>query len=218
MRQALEAYLADLRSQGRWSAVAEAERRLELIVFKDPIADLKLEYATRDDFDAWRDRLTRGRQPRTVNHYVAAVAAGLNRAIELGHVGSPAAWRLKPLWVEEEETPFLGPAHRAAIITAAEPYTAAFLRGLELTGARPKELAAVTRGDFDGQVLKLAHRKGRPFKLRVRYTVLGTGGVAFFAEQAKGKVAVRAALHARWRDTLAVAGLVMPNPGGDRAG
>lgn len=188
VRQALEAYLADLRCHGRWSALPEAERRLELIVFKDPIADLKLEYATRDDFDAWRGRLMVGRQPRTVNNYIAAIAAGLNRAIELGHVGSPAAWRLKPLVVEEEDTPFLGPGQRAAIIAAAEPYTAAFLRGLELTGARPKELAAATRGDFDGQVLKLAHRKGRPFKPRVRYTVLGADGVAFFTEQAKGKL------------------------------
>src|SRR5579872_2226328 len=188
VRQALEAYVADLKAQGRWSAVAEAERRLQQIVFQDPIAHLKLEYATKDDFDAWRDRLIVGRRPLSVNHYFRVVAAGLNRAIELGHVGDPASWRLRPLLVEEEERVFLGPAQRAAIIDSADPCTAAFLRGLELTGARPKELGAVVRGDFDGQCVRLAHRKGTPRKQRVRYTVLGAEGVAFFGEQSKGKL------------------------------
>jgi len=189
VRQALEAYLADLQCQGRWAALNEAQNRFELIVFEDPIASLKLEYATRDDFDAWRDRVAIGRRPRTVNHYFRAVAAGLNRAIELGHVGFPAAWRLRPLLVEEEETRvFLGPTQRAAIIAAADVHTAAFLRGLEVTGARPKELAAVRRSDFDGQAVKLAHRKGSPLRPRVRYTVLGIEGVDFFSEQSRGKL------------------------------
>jgi integrase len=146
VREALGAYLADLRGQRRWSTVTEAEHRIEFLVFDDPIADLKLERATRDDFEAWRDRRAVGRRTRTVNRYVRSVAGGLNRAIELGHVGNPAAWRLRPLRNEEEGDPlFLDPAQRAAIIAAADPYTAAFLRGLELTGARPRELAAMIK-------------------------------------------------------------------------
>lgn len=43
-------------------------------------------------------------------------------------------------------------------------------------------------GDFDGKVLKLAHRKGRPPKFRVRYVVLGQDGVAFFGQQAADKL------------------------------
>jgi integrase len=189
VREALEAYVADLRAQGRWRAVAEAERRMMNLIVDDPIADLKLERATRDDFDAWRDRLTAGRSVRTVNRYMRGVAAGFNRAIELGHVGNPAAWRLRPLCGEEEGEPvFLAPAQRAAIIAAADPYTAAFLRGLEFTGARPKELAATTKADFDGQVVKLRHYKGSPTMRRVRCTVLGTDGVAFFTDASKGKL------------------------------
>jgi len=189
VREALEAYLADLRAQGRWRTAVEADRRIQSLVFDDSIGDLKLERATRDDFDAWRDRLCAGRRVRTVNRYVRAVAAGLNRANELGHVGNPAAWRLRPLWGEEEGEPvFLKLVQRAAIIAAADPHTAAFLRGLELTGARPKELAAMTKADFDGQVVKLAHYKGSPTKRRVRCTVLGTDGVAFFTEVSKGKL------------------------------
>ena len=56
----------------------------------DPIADLDLESVTRDDFLEWRDRLIDGRQARTVNRHVRGVAAALNRAIELGHIGNPA--------------------------------------------------------------------------------------------------------------------------------
>jgi integrase len=189
VREALEAYVADLRAQGRWRTVAEAQRRMTNLVFDDPIADLKLERATRDDFDAWRDRLITSRRVRTVNRYMRGVAAGLNRAIELGHVGNPAAWRLRPLCGEEEGEPvFLAPAQRAAIIAAADSHTAEFLRGLELTGARPKELAATTKADFDGQVVKLRHYKGSPTARRVRCTVLGTDGVAFFTQISRGKL------------------------------
>jgi integrase len=120
------------------------------------------------------------------------VVAGLNRAVELGHVGNPGAWRLKPLVDDVEDqgetAVFLTPEQRRSIVAAARPHAAAFFRGLELTGARPTELAAAKVADFDGKVLKLAHRKGRPPKLRVRYVVLGPDGVAFFTQLAADKV------------------------------
>jgi len=191
VRAALETYLADLKRHGRPDAAREALWRFKLAVYRDPIADLDLESASRDDFEQWRERLRPGRQPRSVNRHVRAVIAGLNRAIELGHVGNAGAWRLKPLADDVEDegdtAVFLTPSQRKAIIAAADPYAAAFLRGLELTAARPKELAAARAGDFDGRVLKLAQRKGRPPKLRVRYVVLGQDGVAFLRQQAADK-------------------------------
>jgi len=48
---------------------------------------------------------------------------------------------------------------------------AAFASRLELSGARPKELAEAVVSDFDGERLRLSHRKGRPPKLRSRCTV-----------------------------------------------
>jgi integrase len=189
---ALDAYLADLKRHGRTDAATEAKGRFKLTVSKDLVAGLALESATRDDFEEWRDRLLKGRKPRSVNRQVRAVIAALNRAQELGHVGNPAAWSLKPLAddVEDEGDTaiFLNPAQRAALIDAADEHTAAFLRGLELTGARPKELAALTARDFDGKTLKFSHRKGRPAKIRVRYTVLGPDGVEFFAQRAADRL------------------------------
>ena len=192
IRVALEAYLADLKRHGRADTARDALWRLKLAVYKDPIADLALESATRDDFLEWRDRLNTGRQARSVNRHVRAVVAGLNRALELGHVGNASAWHLTPLQdeVEEEgETAVLLPAeHRKALIAAATAPAAAFLRGLELTGARPKELAAATVSDFGGESLKLAHRKGRPPRLRVRYVVLSDEGRRFFEAQVTDKL------------------------------
>lgn len=194
---ALETYLADLRRHDRWDAAIKAEGQFKTALgfdreshrHLDPLATLQLESATKDDFLDWRDRLRPGRLPRTVNRFVRAVIAGLNRAHGLGHVGNPATWRLEglPDDDESETAVFLTPAQRKGLVDAASPEAAAFLRGLELSGARPKELAAATAADFDGERLRLSHRKGRPPKLRARYVVLDRRGVEFFKLQVKGK-------------------------------
>jgi integrase len=192
VRDALDSYLADLRRQGRPEAAKEAEGRFELTVDDDPIAELELESATRDDFLEWRDRLLKGRQPRSVERQRRSVVAGLNRALELGHVGNPSAWTLQALRDDVEEggetAVFLTAAHRKGLIAASPPHLAAFLRGLELTGARPSELAAAKVGAWDGETLRLAHRKGRPPKLRSRHVVLSEEGKTFFAGQVVDKL------------------------------
>ncbi len=170
----------------------EIESRFRTVLYEDILADLTLESVTRDDFLEWRDRLLEGRQPRTVNRHARAVMAALNQAVELGYLGNPAAWRLKALsdGIEEggETAVFLDAAQRKAVIAAASPAAARFLRGLELTGARPKELAVTVVADFSGQTLRLAHRKGRPAKLRPRHVLLAPEGIAFFSEQCQDKL------------------------------
>jgi integrase len=192
VKVALEAYLTDLKRHGRQDAAKEALGRFKLTVYKDDIADRSLEAASRDDFLEFRDRLQPGRKPRSVNRQYRSIIAGLNWASENGFVGNPAAWRLKPLADDTEDdgetAVFLNPDQRKTLIAAADAFAADFFRGLELTGARPKELAAVIARDFDGAALKLAHRKGRPPKLRVRYTVLGTGALEFFEQIARDKL------------------------------
>ena len=195
---ALETYLADLRRHNRVDAAKTAEGRFKTALgfdlknkrYEDPLAKLLLEDATQDDFLDWRDRLRSGRLPRTINRLARAVSAGLNRAHRLGHIGNPAAWRFEALPDDDESDTavFLTPGQRKGLIDAASAAAAAFLRGLELSGARPKELAAATAGDFDGERLKLSHRKGRPPKLRSRYVVLDEDGVAFFKSQSMDKL------------------------------
>jgi integrase len=194
IKAALQSYLDDLREHGRTGAAKEAEWRFKKTVYSDPLADTSLERATKDDFREWRERQKPGREPRTLNRHMRSVVAGLNYAVkEGGHVGNPTAWSLKPLADDVEDDGetaiFLTPEQRKALVDAAAPFAAAFLRGLELTGARPQELAAATVAHFDGEKIRLAHRKGKPPKLRVRHTVLGPEGIAFFEKQTADKSA-----------------------------
>ena len=64
------------------------------------------------------------------------------------------------------------------------------MRGLELTGARPGELAAATVADLDTKhgKLRLKHRKGRKGKIALRSVILSRDGSAFFKKQAKNKL------------------------------
>ncbi len=195
VKVALEAYLADLKRHGRAATATEALARFKLCIYDDELADVALDSVTRDDFEAWRDRLRAGRQPRSVNRHVRGIAAALNAAVKkLGHVGNPAAWTLVPLSDDTEEASdaavFLTPEQRDRLIGKAPRRLAAFLRGLEHTGARPSELAVATVADFDSRAgtLVLRHRKGRPAKVRARSVTLSKSGAEFFTLQAKGKL------------------------------
>lgn len=191
VRAALETYLAALRKEKRDDAAKDAESRFKRVVYKDPIAEKPLEDMTSDDFSEWRDRLTDGREPRSVNRLVRSVIAALNMARRAGHVGTPETWRLKALPDDVDDADvvetavYLTPGQRKALIAAATPAAALFFRGLEMTGARPKELAAAKVEHFKAakKNIRLASRKGRKSTLRVRYTELITDeDVAFFVK------------------------------------
>lgn len=192
VREALEGYLAYLREQGRDEAAKEAGGRYKTVLWNDNLVKAQLERLTLDEFRAWRERLREGRQNRTVNRHVRAVVAGLNMARKLGHVANPAAWDVEPLADDKDEggetAVFLDSKQRAALIVAAEPHLACFLTALDYTGARPKELAAATVGDFTGDSIRLASRKGRSSKLRVRYTSLTAHAARFFKAECRGKL------------------------------
>jgi integrase len=191
VREALAAYVEDLRRHGRSEASKTYEAMFRLTVDSDPIADTKLEDATRADFSDWRDRLMKGRQPQSVNRYTGAVVAALNQALELGHVGDARAWTLKALTDdsthEEATAVFLAPAQRKNIRANARAAAADFFHALELTGARPGEMARATVADFDGEQLRLTDRKGRSTRLRTRYTVLSDDGIQFLECMCKDK-------------------------------
>ncbi len=83
---------------------------------------MRLEDVTREDTEAWRDRLRKGRQPRSVNRQVRAVVAALNFAVaQRGHVGNREAWKLVHLVDDGEENVavFLTPEQRNRLIAAA---------------------------------------------------------------------------------------------------
>lgn len=192
VKVALQAYLTDLQRHGRADAAKGAEWRFKKYVYADPLAEVELEKATREDFQEWRERHRSGRAARTIERQFRSVRAGLNRALELGYLGNPTAWKLTPLQDEIDDSGetavFLNPAQRKALIAAAEPAAADFLRAMELTGARPIEISVARVADFDGETLRLAHRKGKPPRLRVRHVVLSKEGTEFFKKQCQDRV------------------------------
>jgi integrase len=194
VRDALETYLKWLREQGRERTAKTIEPKFKNVVWDDELAKIPLHTLVREDMREWRERLRDGRQPRSINRIVRDIQAGLNCALKEGHVGDRMAWALDPLAddIDEggESAVILTPKHRKALIESATPAAAAFMRGLELTGARPSELAAATVADLDVKhgTLRLMHRKGRPAKLRPRSVVLSNVGNRFFAQQVKNKL------------------------------
>ena len=191
--EALNAYVGAMKQHGREKAAKAAASLIKTTVpATDPLATIALEDATRRDFEAWRDRLRQGIKVRSCNRYTRQIIAGLNYAHgELGYVGSPACWALKPLVDDAEEESaavFLDADQRKALIGAADSNTAAFLQGLEATGARPGELALAKVSDFDGKSIRLASHKGKASKRRTRRTILDERGRTFFAAQAKDKL------------------------------
>lgn len=190
---AVNAYCEHLRQEGRADTAKVADQRFRLIVHPDPIGEIRLTDLTRQDMLAWRGRLMEGRQPRSVNRHVSGVAAALNRALREGFAGDPEAWRLDRLpdpTEDEGAAVFLDPQHRKALQDAASPPAADFMRALELTGARPKEIAAATASDLDNATgtLTLRHKKGRPARVRTRAVVLSPVALKFFSAHARGKL------------------------------
>lgn len=194
VRSALAGYLRHLRSHGRRKAARTAAPLFRLVI-DDVLGLLKLESVTRDDIEAWRNRLRKGRLPRSVNRYVRQVIAALNLAVEeLGFAGNARAWQLTALADDIEESGeaaiFLNAEQRERLIAKSTPPLAAFLRALEHTGARPGEVAVATVRDFDpaSGTLTLRSRKGRPVKLKPRNVTLSSAGAEFFKLQTRDKL------------------------------
>jgi integrase len=146
----------------------------------------------REDVEAWRNNLRKGRKPRSVNRQVRAVVAALNFAVSHGHTGRREAWELEHLIDEGEENVavFLTADQRDRLIAAAPKNLASLLSGFTHTGARPSELARAVVEDFDpkGGTVTLRHRKGRGTQVKSRAVQLSDEGIEFFKSQARRKL------------------------------
>lgn len=207
VRHALDAYLASLREKGRADAASWAGAFFKRSIDGDPIASIELETLQQEQFREWRDRLRDGRPPKrgkdrkaqprgpqSINRIVRAVAAGLTYAVRHGHVGNPAAWTVDALHVPKRSSHsrtaprnLLTPEQREMIKAECSPIVREFLRGLELTGARPNEVADLTAEKFDARAgaLLIGSWKGNPVQWRERSVPLSSVGVAFFAERSR---------------------------------
>jgi integrase len=216
VRDALTSYVRHLRSVGRRRTAWEVGQRFRLTVGRtSELGKMKLEAVMREDVEAWRNQLRKGRKPRSVNRQVRAVVAALNYAVTHGHTGRREAWELEHLIDEGEENVavFLTADQRDLLISAAPKHLAALLNGFTHTGARPSELARALVEDFDakGGTVTLRHRKGRGAKIKSRAVQLSDEGIAFFKSQARGKMPKAALISnpdgSHWTDQQWCAGI-----------
>lgn len=194
VRDALAAYVRHKRSIGRRASAWDAGQRFRLTVGRtSAFGRMNLEDVRREDIEAWRNGLRKGRMPRSINRQVRAVVAALNYAVkDGGHTGNREVWNLTHLVDDAEKNVavFLTADQRDRIIAAAPKALANFLTGFTHTGARPSELAQATVADFDakGGTVTFRHHKGRGGRLRTRTTMLSDDGLAFFVKMGRSKL------------------------------
>jgi integrase len=206
VRQACEAYIKHLQSDGRATTAAAAGARFTLLVYPTKLASIDLRKLAPHHVNEWRadmiampaavagrakgeNRLTRPRSPATVNRDMASLRAALNLARLNGSITTDAAWlkALQPLSVGTTRRElYLERGQIAKLIEAAPADLAAFLRALALVPLRPGALAALTAADFDKRLGVL--RIGKDKANSDRKIKLPPATAEFFAELAKRKL------------------------------
>lgn len=198
VRDATNAYLEQLRRDGRGSAAIVADHKFSTVLYSDPLAEQRLIDVTREDFEQYRTRLRDGGrlQNATVNRYMTAVSAALTCAVEhRGMIGNTKAWKLQRLPVAQKEdtapdaTVYLSQAQRARLIKYSEEPLQLYLRVLYASAARPDEIARATVADYDtkSNTLTLRCMKGRPAMLRPRAVQLHPDDAPMLRALCKGK-------------------------------
>ena len=201
--EACTAYVDHLRVERRNKTATDLERRFARWIKGAPIGDVELSKLRREQVRTFRKALIstpvlrakgsklpqRARSLATVNRDLTALRAALNFAKSQGRATSDGAWadELKPTaCINKRRTLYLDREQRRALIAAAVPDLAAFLRGLANLPLRVGALAALKVGDFDRRLgmLKVGEDKhGQGRTIRVPPAM-----VAFLTEQSRSKL------------------------------
>lgn len=204
---ACEAYARGLEKKGRTGAAADARARFNQFVNGertvgrkekreidgDRLGNIPLDRLTRDDVEAWLERLNGGkRSASTVNRNLRMLKAALTYSVKAGFAANPIAWDSVDALpnADRARDVFLDAGERRTLLDNSPDNLRQFLTALLYCGARPGELARAVVADFDAKqkTLTLRSAKGRGGKIRTRSVPLTAAAVALFAEAAKGKL------------------------------
>jgi integrase len=189
VRDAVDAYIADLRARRGDAAANEAEGRLRrhlLILLGDRrVADLG-----EDDIRAFRNRMVKIGDEETVRRSRDSA----NRVLRIAKaaLGRTGPWRNVEAFADvgEARKVILNEAEQQRLIDACEPGLREFALLVAWTGARPgKELTEARVCDFDrdARTLRVKSNKGHRGKLRQREIYLDDQAVALLRRLASGK-------------------------------
>lgn len=171
VRAACERYLSHLeRTKGTVQA-ADARGRFKRYVYPHPIAKIELSKLTVASVGKWREDLEdtpkangEKRSASALNRDMTALRAAFNHAYRELLVSSDLPWRNKLIPVtgaDKRRELYLDRAQRQALIDAAQPDLALFLRALCAVPLRPGAMAALTVGDFDARHKVLSVRSDK---------------------------------------------------------
>lgn len=201
--EACKRYVAHLRAEKRDKTADDAQARFKRHVNSDKIAEIDLQQLGRRHLLDWRKRLAakpapvsrapgaegRERSKASLNRDMSALRAALNLAHKEGAVTTSDAWEAALVPAKDatrRRTDYLDADQRRALIAAAEPEIARFLRGLNLLPLRPGALAALKVSDFNAKLGTL--RIGRDKAGAGRTIALPEPTAAFLAGCAKDKL------------------------------
>lgn len=196
VRVACERYASSLRDEQRNKAADEVMRRFGQYVFNQPIAGIDLgKLAPRhvEDWRRWLAKLptARGgvRSAAGLNRDLVCLKSALNYAYAKRLVSTDTAWRgeLKPIaGAGQRRELYLSREQRQALIDAAAPDFAIFLRALCALPFRPGAMAALSVGDFDKRLSTVSVRSDKAGKGRTVTLPPEISGI--FIESAKDKL------------------------------
>lgn len=158
----------------------EAGQRFERYVYRDAIANVKLDKLRRRHLLEWRTRLektpaavsrnksgpklTRVRAPSTLNRDMAILRAALRKVKVHGTPNTEAAWQEALQSIKKADrrrTLYLGREQRRALLAVIDADAAPFVQALCLLPLRPGALASLTAGDFDKRTAELTVSKDK---------------------------------------------------------
>lgn len=183
------------RTKGDKSA-GDAQNRFERHVFDNArFASIRLTALKAIHVDAWRKRLQDKPAPAggqrtdsSINRDMTALRAALNLAHTDGLIANTIPWRGKLIPIKNADGKrdvYLDRAQRCALIEAAPPDLAQFIRAMCLLPLRPGALAGLTAAHFDQRLNTLTI--GQDKAGRDRKIALPEATAAVFAEAARDK-------------------------------
>lgn len=191
-------YVADLEADGREDTANDAKRRFERTIYgrskakyaselpAHKIAKIRLDRLRTKQIKEWRNGL--GGAKSTQNRNLAALKAALNLAVEHKRVNPSVAQEWKAVKAHKNANKrrslFLDIKQRRALVRAAEGAVRDLIEAAALTGARPGELAAAKRSQFDARTGSMTFDG----KTGERTIPLSPAATALFRRLAKGKL------------------------------
>jgi integrase len=180
-------YVADLRDeQKREGAAYDAEVRFKRAVYDDSLGAIRLDKVRTRALTAWRNRVAG--TPAAQDRSFRTLKAALNWAVRHRRVSPAVAieWQSVPMHkhAERRRDLYLDIKQRRALLGACTGGTRDLVEAAALTGARPGELVALKRSDFDARTSTVTFRG----KTGTRSVPLAPAAVELFKRLAKGKL------------------------------